>query len=106
MAEIIDTSSHNRSNDKWRHVGCIELSGDMNRMLRSEKIINIKGRLEQKGWVNVNDFDQGQDQHVFVFELPESNMSLYPEKPGQDWEESIDGQESIYLQMDGEFSNQ
>lgn len=73
-------------------------------MLRSEEIINIKSRLEKRGWVNVEDFDQGEDEHVFVFEMPRSNMTIFPEKPHQDWKEAIGKNRSIYLEIDREMS--
>lgn len=100
MAQIIDTSdSFHRRENKNRRIGCIELSEEMNQMLRSEVIINVKRKLEQRGWVNVSDFDQG-DQYIFVFELPKSDMIIAPEKPRKDWEEAIGNNRSIYLEAD------
>lgn len=104
MAQIFSESESRGFNEKYRHIGCIELPGDINQMLRSEAIINIKKHLENRGWVNVNDFDQGEDQHVFIFELPKSGMSIFPEKPQDDWTSVIEPYRSLYLEFDREVN--
>ena len=96
MAEIIMERSSNQQ-QKW--IGCIELSEDMNRTIRQEAIINVKERLERRGYVLEDDFDQGADQHVFVYREREGSVS-FPEKPSMDWEEAIQPYRSVYHEAD------
>lgn len=54
MAEIIDDtewrscSSNKGNSPKW--IGIVKLPADVNQMIRSEKVINIRSGLEKKGW--------------------------------------------------------
>lgn len=102
MAQIVDDRpAYNPGSETYRHIGCIELPGNMDNFQRKEVVINIKQKLEQKGWKNVADFEQGSDQHVFVFEIAEPDAQvIFPEKPNDDWTEATEGYKSIYLNTD------
>lgn len=72
-------------------------------MLRSEKIINIVGGLQNRDWQVVHNGPQGDDAHLFVIQLPQG-MNIFPEKPNDDWSEVTRdiGVTSISFSPDGE----
>lgn len=101
MATVYDEPPQN--NNDQRYIGIISLPEDMNQMIKSEAIINIKQKMERNGWTTKTDFAQGRDHHVFVFELSQADQVTFPEKARDDWTNSIDPYESVAFGPDGEI---
>lgn len=98
MAEIIDDtewrscSSNKGDSPKW--IGIVELPADVNQMIRSEKVINIRTGLEKKGRNIVSDSAPGEDLHVFVFQSRDIGNVETPEKAEWDWNQDIEPYDS------------